>query len=324
MNSPSKRYRVELAQEKHDQGLAALLEESSFSGPVRVSYQRKPSVIDSFKQEAEDVRLYVLIEEATEDVVGMGAVSIRTIWLKGKITRLAYLSGLRITPKHQKAFLYIPQMYEAMYQATKHVVDVYITTIVSSNSEVIRMFEKKRKTMPEYRFVGEIETFFLGDKRSPELPSVNPQVHHDGAVVDTEWLKSLGATFFGTPDACAYVIKPTWKQYHVASYQGWFNLVRHLPLKRLGWPSFPKPGSDANYLAAGIYSDQNEEKLLQTIRSKALGYDFVMLSAFKDSSLARLCHKHSRVVYSTRLYEVIFHQNEQTDLSGLKLDVVFL
>lgn len=319
MNSRNRAYRVELAKPEHDAGLAKLLEESSFTGPIQVSYHRRPSVIESFQRESQEALIYVLIDETDESVVGMGAVTIRSIWLQGVKKQAAYLSGLRITPAHQKAFLFIPQMYEAMYQSTKDRVDVYLTTIVSANHDVIKMFEKKRRSMPEYHFVAEIETFFLGPKKSKAIGSVKLD-RLPGTVADETWFKEIGARF----TSAGYVIEPTWKQYHVAGYQGAYSLLAYLPTQLVGWPRFPKAGTDAHYLAAGVYTTQQLDQAVAEIRHEAIGFDFVMLSALKDTPLAKLCHRLTPAVYQTRLYEVIFHDNQQSDLSGLIIDVVFL
>lgn len=324
MNSPNRAYRVELATPAHDAGLARLLEESAFEGSMHVSYRRRPSVIASLRRESQEALIYVLIDSADESVVGMGAVTIRSVWLQGKRRKLAYLSSLRITPAHQKAFLQIPQMYEAMYQSTKDRVDLYLTTIVSSNETVIRMFEKKRKSMPEYHFVSEIETYFLGSKRLAEAPQTQPNVRLNGAVADMDWFQSLGARFYGTPEACGYLIRPQWKQYHVTGYEGVYRLLAHLPTGLVGWPRFPPAGADATYLAAGIYAEDHEADILRLLRHQAKDVDFIMVAAKADSKLARQCQKLTPAVYRTRLYQVLFHNTDPMDLSDLIIDVAFL
>lgn len=324
MPSPNRSYRVELAQPVHDEGMAKLLEESTFDGPIAVSYRRRPSVIASFAKESEEALLYVLIDQITETVVGMGAVTIRSIWLGGEVKRLAYLSGLRITPAHQKAFLQIPRMYEQMYQTTKDRVDLYLTTIVEGNEDVIRMFEKKRRSMPEYRLDAMLETFLLGTKRKRAVQSVLPKTRLDGAVSDPAFLSALGAEFYGTPSAGGYLLEPNWKQYHIAGYRGFYKALSVLPTKAIGLPRFPKPGENARYLAGGVYANERIGETVELLRSRADGADFLMLCARSDSPLAAYCRTQTPVVYRTRLYQVLFHGAKAQDLSDMAMDVSFL
>lgn len=324
MNRRNSAYRVELAKPEHDEGMAALLEESAFEGAISVSFRRRPSVIASYERESEEALLYVLIEETEDLVVGMGAVTIRSIWLRGKIIRMAYLSGLRITPAHQKAYRLISQMYEKMYQSTQDRVDLYLTTIVSDNTDVIRMFEKKRKSMPEYRFDYDLETFLLGSKRGQEGDRIIPKGQIDGAVADLNWLKDRGAAFYGTPEAYGYRFEPTWKQYHIARYSGAYQMLAKLPTAWAGLPRFPKEGRDAKYLAAGVYTNENLEEIVDTLRTGAKEADFIMLTARKDSKLATLCRKRTPVIYRSRQYQVLFHDQKPLDLSEMAIDVAFL
>ncbi len=324
MSIRNSRYRVEMARGEHDEGMGRLLEESAFDGPIAVSYRRRPSVLASYAKEGEEALLYVLIHQATEEVVGMASVTIRSIWLGGKICRMAYLGGMRITPAHQKAFLQIPQMYEKMYQSTKDRVDLYLTTIVEGNEAAIRMFEKKRRSMPEYRLDGGLDTFLLGTKRHKKTKTVQPETRRDGAVADPEALLALGARFYGTPQQCGYLVEPHWKQYCIVNYRGLYKGLSYLPAKAWGWPRFPKKGEEANYLAAGIYGEDDLEDLVELLRRQGGDKDFIMLSARSDSPLARICRKKTPAVYRSRLYQVLFHGAAPRDLSEMAIDVLFL
>lgn len=323
MSSPNKSYRVEPAGPRHDEGMARLLEESAFDGPIAVSYRRRPSVIASFEKEADEVLLYVLLHGPEETVVGMGAVTIRPVWLNGRWQRMAYLSGLRITPAHQKAFLLIPRMYERMYQSTKDRVDLYLTTIVSDNTDAIRMFEKKRRAMPEYRFETELETYLIGSKAVRKEPQILPRVKKKNGCADPAWLSARGARFFGTPEEFGYLLQPHWKQYHIERYRGAYRLLSVLPTQRFRLPRFPAPGTDATFLAAGIYADRDISRILDTLRRQTPA-DFLMLSAVRGSALAAQLKRLTPVVYRTRLYQVLFHDAEPQDVTGLSVDVSFL
>lgn len=327
MSSPNKAYRVIAAGPEHDPGLDQLLAESPFDGPVAVSFLRRPSVLASYHKESQDRVIYVLLEPKNDQVVGLGAVTLRRIWLKGQVVRLAYLSGLRITPAHQRAFFQIPQMYQAMYDSLKNRVDLFITTIVSSNQAAIQMFEKKRRSMPEYRFQGEVETFFLGPKKTGLMPTVSAadwQPSYDGAVAEPDWLSSLGADLLKTDTTYGYVIKPDWKQYHVFGYRGIYRLMPFLATDRLGWPRFPKARQTADFLAGGIYGQSDLKDMVQQLRGRAAGADFVMLSAWRGSALAEVCRRLTPVVYASRLYQVLFPGQAAYDLSNMAIDVVFL
>ncbi|NLK58312.1 MAG: hypothetical protein GX291_03440 [Tissierellia bacterium] len=323
MSSPNRSYRVVQAGPEHDAGMARLLEESAFDGPIAVSYRRRPSVIASYKKEADEGLLYVLLHGPEEAVVGMGAVTIRSIWLNGRWQRMAYLSGLRITPAHQKAFLLIPRMYERMYQSTKDQVDLYLTTIVSDNTDVIRMFEKKRRAMPEYRFETELETYLIGSKPVRKEAQIRPQERKTNGCADPAWLAARGARFFGTGENYGYLLKPYWKQYHIKSYRGAYRLLSVLPTEKFFLPRFPKPGTDASYLAAGVYADHDMPRIVDTLRRQTPA-DFLMLSAVQGSPLAAHLKRLTPVVYRTRLYQVLFHEAEPQDLRGLAVDVSFL
>lgn len=323
MSSPNEAFHVILAEKKHDAMMREILQDSTFTGKISLSYLREPSVFESFQQEGKS---YIfLLMRPDEQAVGMGALTIRQVMLDGEAVRLGYLSSLRIRPAYQKQFLHMAAMYQRMYEMTRHEVDLYLTTILAENEMAQRLFEKKRRSMPEYRRVAYINTYFTGYKKGNDLPPAG--LYH--ADADGMPLNALpGARYMHYEGVTGYSLENAAKVYKVNAYSGLYRIIPYLPLKLFGLPRFPKPGCKARYLAAGLYaheSDRGIEAMVHALRNQAKGYDFVMMAALQGSALDVVLSKQFGAVrYQSILYEVLFAGATPHDLGKLALDVALL
>lgn len=324
MNSPSDSFQVILAEKKHDPQMRAILEDSAFSGRIALTYLREPSVYDSFQQEG---RSYIfLLMRSEEEAVGMGALTIREIVWKSRTVRLGYLSSLRIRPAYQKKFLHMAAMYQRMFEMTRHEVDLYLSTILIENEAAQRLFEKKRRSMPEYQRVAQINTYFTGYKRGTDLPEMaHYTAHTDGMPAGA----LPGARYLQADGAIGYTMDNVSKVYRIHHYSGLLGLLPYLPLERFGLPRFPKAGQCAHALAGAVYSGQANQEAVQSmvraLRNRAKGYDFLMIAALQGSVLDQvLSEQKGAVCYSSILYEVLFEGAPPHDLNDLAVDVALL
>ena len=105
--------------------------------------------------------MYVLKDTGSNMAVGMGGCIIRDVVIGNKILKAGYLSGLKIIPKYRNKVLCIPDIYKYLYEQSRPYVDFYYTSILTDNQYAVKMFEKKRKNMPEYIFLENYNTYFI-------------------------------------------------------------------------------------------------------------------------------------------------------------------
>lgn len=78
-----------------------------------------------------------------------------------------------------------------------------------------------------------------------------------------------------------------------------------------------------NIFGRGRLCHRDISHILDTLRRQTPA-DFLMLSAVRGSALAAQLKRLTPVVYRTRLYQVLFHDSEPQDVTGLSVDVSFL
>lgn len=279
-------YIAEPACESDAEGINLLFSSQSFGGKIAVAYLRNPDTLRSYEREGERIVMIVLKDRNEGDkIIGMGGCVIRSCLISGKVRRAGYLTGLKLLPEYQKKISFIPILYQEMHRLTGELVDIYYTTILSGNETVRIMLEKKRKSMPEYRYMGLYHTYFCktgksykNSLRKIKNSFVTKKISKDEANAFYAGLAKGGekgvlapsfalqddlknGMFYGVYDkgtllAAGYALdQRSYKQYVVHHYEGAYCLLSRLPVSLAGYPPFPKPGQTANCASAAIWYD---------------------------------------------------------------------
>lgn len=363
MSFPSDKFELVLAEHKDYADLKKIFESGEFEGGIAVQYLRDPNPIASFEREGEKAIILLLIDKLNSKAVGLGACIIKKVYKNSKIVNMGYLTGLKILPEYQKKILFIPYIYQKLYELTKEQVDFYFTTILKENIEVQRMLEKPRKFMPLYEHFGDYRVYFcksgirsvslaqkVGKKAGAryvtrrcnrrELESFYTKQAH-GVDISLESIVSYdleNAIYYGLYEdnvlvACGYVLnQQQYKQYVVKNYGGIYRLISKLPTRLLGYPSFPRLNETANCACAGLWAENNDtflaQRLWKFIRQDAKEFDFIMIGFCERHPLRSYFEKTKHIHYDSRCYVVDFEHNKKDyeELLGkeLYIDVAFL
>lgn len=341
MSSPNDTFEIGLAQPSDARQLLELYECGDFEGDVCVLYTRRPDPYRSLMNEGEKAVIPVVRDTRNGVIAGMGACIIRKAYINGEIRSTGYLAGLKELPEYRRRVPAISQTYRYLYDQTKNDVELYYTTILKENTAVQRMLEKKRKSMPEYRRVGEytvynfrtgiktgtrgwlLEQGTLGDLENSGL--WNPSAYNfsppDTALYglsdkDVYILKDSSGN---TAAACALWDQKSWKQYIVTRYSDKYRWLKKIPLRLFGYPDLPREGIPLNYAAVSLLIIREgdleaAEQLLRKVAEKAVEYDFLMLGLFENNPLTSAMRRLKSIKYQSILYTVHW------DDSGPKAD----
>lgn len=146
------------------------------------------------------------------------------------------------------------------------------------------------------------------------------------------------AVFYGLYEdnalaACGYVLNQQhYKQYVVKKYSGIYKLISRLPMRLLGYPSFPRINEAANCACAGLWAENDDgvlaRRLWQFMRQDAREFDFIMIGLHESHPLRSYFDKIRHIKYDSRCYIVDFEHDKEAyeSLYGKKLyiDVAFL
>lgn len=348
MNYQNSRYEIAVANKKDSKQINQVYENESFDGNIAIQYLRKPDTLDSYQKEGDRVVMMILRDKnASDKIIGTGGCILRKAYYQGKLRTIGYLTGLKIIPEYQKKVYCIPQIYQALYEETK--VDSYYTTILSENTAVQTMLEKRRKHMPIYHPIGEYCTYFCktgGNERTQydfrECSRYEARSFYEKSIemcdFSMEWPDSYdlkNAQFYGLFKegellALGYVLnQQSYKQYIVRYYKGIYRYLSKLPTTWFGYPPFPKVNTVANCASAGIFVKENEiavaKELWLQMRRISMQYDFLIIGLVEDDPLSEIFRNGKSIKYKSKLYLVDWEKKDSTYIpKQLKIEVAFL
>lgn len=318
-------FSIELASAADAAGLQAIYEcDQGFSGPLAVKYTRGADPYTSLAAEGDQVVIPVVREQASQQLVGMGACVIRQAWVNGEKTTVGYLTGLKALPEFRGWVRLIPQVYAFLRQHTPQVA-CYYTTILASNNLARKMLEKPRRNMPEYRFVADYVTHcFTAQGARPRL---SPGSLAELAEQQARWnLSSVGLPPglgdeairvlrdpAGSPLAWCAVLDTPAKSYRITGYQGGYRWVAKLPVHWLGYPRMPKVGQQVKQLSVAALGGVGDDPglittLLRGVANEFSNRDFIMVGFAGEHPYAAGISRLRGISYSSRLYTVHFDE----------------
>lgn len=352
MSSRSERFSFSLAKPEDGPEILKVYESLDFKGDISVMYTRRPDPLASLAMEGDEVLLPLMQDNSTGRIAGMGCWILRQAYIDGQIKRVCYLMSLKILPDYQRRMPHLKEVYAHLYALTKGKVDLYYTTILKENITAQRMLEKKRPQMPEYRYGGDYTVYNI--KTGGRLPrhgytiirGADPEgakfyQHH---AKDSD-LASPDLTLHGIGPEDMYVMRSAtgeilavcylwnqqpWKQHIVTGYGGLYGLLHHLPVRLLGYPSFPPVGKPIDYASiAGLCVKDDSLKwaslFIRHIAALESDYLFLMLGFHQTHPLNGLFETIKHIKYQSRFYTVHFEDElEQAAIRPIALDVGLL
>ncbi|MCR5166617.1 MAG: hypothetical protein K6C13_05285 [Oscillospiraceae bacterium] len=335
MNFQNDRYTLRLAVPADNDGIREIFESGSFSGGLSVQYLR-PEPLASFAADGDEARILVVRDNERERIAAVGGAVVQRCFLDGDITRCSYLTGLKIHSDYRKHIFFIARAYKFLGKQLSDCTCCY-TTILDDNTPVIRMMEKRRKNMPEYRYIGHYTTFcFNGAKNilpvecgmTDGLDRLMKTYFSGFALAPSDTsLRGLGDKQFyslrgsdGEIIACCFAgDQRMTKQYRLSSYGGIFRPLSHLPTSLLGYPPFPKEGKIIDHgVISFLYIKDNDPKLCRRfLRTVACmqNNSLLLWGCMDDHPLYGAMKSVKAVRYGSRLYAVVF-DGRDAHLSG--------
>lgn len=149
--------KVRLGRQGDDAALAQMMSQVVMPGSTRISYCYEGSFFNSLEAQGHDQR--TLVGERSGTIVAAGAVTKRTIYLRGKPVEAGYLASLRIAPDARGASL-LSRGYRLLkeLQETELQAPFYLTSIMRDNDVALRLLTSGRAGLPRYCLVGGYKT----------------------------------------------------------------------------------------------------------------------------------------------------------------------
>ena len=329
MSSRNDRFTIRFAVPSDNDSITEVFESEHFEGGLSVQYLR-PSPVESFAADGEEGRIIIVDDNENGRTAGVGGAVVSTMYIGGRQEKCAYLTGLKIHRDYRKKQMFIPGAYRFLGDSLTDCRCCY-STVLDDNAPVIKMLEKRRKNMPEYRYLGHYMTYcFCGAKRILDLEkndmtgfdklndSYFSRLDLTPASAD---IRGLGdKTFYslrkdGKIIACCFAGgQSATKQYRMSSYGGIYRVLSVLPVKLLGYPEFPKAGSIISHSAVSfLYIKDNDPKLCRDfLRTVAYhdGHALLIWGGFETHPLIPAMDKLRAVHYGSRLYEIVWKGRE--------------
>lgn len=345
MNFQNNRYTLRFADCNDDEGIRSVFESESFHGNIDVKFLRNPHPYASFKADGDEAKILIIKDNENNRTVAVGGAVLRMEYVNGKKEKCAYLTGLKVHPEYRKKISFIAKAYEFLHENIRDCGYCY-TTILDGNEAAIKMFEKKRRNMPEYKYLGHYTTYcFHGGKKAKF--ALNPSKDSAGfknklifekenpagfdRLMDTYFSKQSivpcntdypgfgEKTFYCVREnneiiACCYVgNQQESKQYKMCAYGGIYKLLSHLPTDLFGYPKLPKPDCVINHgVVSYLYIKDNDKKLCADFLysvAKESGFALLIWGGFENNPLCSVLESMKTVRYGSRLYSVAWEND---------------
>ena len=330
-------------------GIRKVFLSGKFDGEFCVQFLREPDPLVSLRHDGDSVVMIVMEYVSTREIIAVAGCVIRREYAGGTVRRIGYLTGLKILPEYQKKVYCIADGYQLIRDLTKEDVDIYYTTILSSNSGAIKLLEKKHKRMPSYHFLGEYTTYCIkgGGKERGTLTGLTAQERetlYQGKVLPGLDFSPSGTALYQLKDqdfialrgrdneilaACAIYDQQAYKKYVISGYNRKYKLLSKLPTRWLGFPAFPKENSELNYASvAFLYvKDHDPElgrKFLRAAAAHSSRYEILLAGLFENNTDQEIFASYKHVKFKSRLYEVTWEEPQYQPGNPVGLEVSLL
>lgn len=349
MSFRNDRYTLRLAEHDDAAGIKKVFESGEFPGGISIQFLRGEDPFTSLQNDGDKAIVLIIVDTITNEIIAVGACIIRKAYVNGGIKNVGYLTGLKVLPQYHRKVSIIPKAYEFLYQVTKDDIDLYYTTILTDNIPAQKLLEKKRKNMPEYKYIGNYTVYCMGTgkKRNNldiECGNIKDLDEFYSKCLPNNNLSPINRNLFGLQNsdfytlrqdgeiiiACAVWNQQDYKQYLLKSYSGVYKAISKLPTRYLGYPPFPKSNRLINYASISLLSCNRDvdhkivQEFVEKVIEKSTDYDLIFLGMFEDCKYNIIFNKIKHVKYKSRLYEVKWNEESGKLQQPINLEVGLL
>lgn len=183
-----------LATGDDDAELRRLLRDNPLPGLVKFSFEREPSFFDAAALEGDAHQTVVVRQPETGAIIGMGSLSLRSLYVNGAVMDVGYMSQLRLDAPYRSGLLLAKVLTKcfALWRSLDFEgrAPFYFGSIIANNAPVMRLFEAGLPGLPRFRPYGELYTYAIlrGRRKRPlSLPAgltlVRGSAEHTDAIV---------------------------------------------------------------------------------------------------------------------------------------------
>jgi len=160
------RIELRLAKPEDDPDLRKILCENPIAGDISLSFEREPNYFIAAQVEAPDYQIIVGKDLDIDRVIGMGARSIRSLYINGKAKKIGYLSQFRIDQNYRamrKGLMKAWQFFKKLNQDGKS--PFYYTSIIENNLPARRLLTRGLPGLPKYTEYSRMNTLAIYSRR---------------------------------------------------------------------------------------------------------------------------------------------------------------
>ena len=165
--------RFEVATPGDDEAIRRLLRDNPMRGSVSVSFEREPGYFNGVN--IAGGRDQTIVVREGEKLVCMGRCIRRESWLNGGPHDVGYLAELRLDAAARGRFGVIRDGFRFFHETQRdNPAAFYFTSIAADNVRARRLLESGARGLPQYSFLGELDTLLIAVPRS--LPTTAPRI----------------------------------------------------------------------------------------------------------------------------------------------------
>ncbi len=325
--------------ESGDSGrILEILESSAANGSIELLYTRRPDACLSYKKESEEAEVYVVKDD--EKILGTVAQIPREVYIGGEIKKAAYICGLKKDINYSGFVNWGRAFFRSM---VKEDIDSYFCSVVSDNSDIINMFDKRKRSIAVTERVQRYTTYMIAPRfrfKLKERGHTFRRAEREDADRIIEFLNSEGRKkdlfplirnleqftdlrledFFileggdGILAAGALWDQSGYRQYIVKKYNGIMRFARLLNplLGLLGYIRLPRENENISFpmLSFFLSRDDNEEYCKAFLNNIAAeikkNYGMFVVGAAESYFAGKIYKKLKSIHFDTEIYSVNF------------------
>jgi hypothetical protein len=157
---------IRLARPEDDEELRKILRENPMPGDISLSFEREPNYFTAAQVEASDHQIVVAKDLEANRIVGLGARSIRPLYVNGRVVHLGYLSQFRADQNYRamrRSFIKAWGLLKEPHLDGKS--SYYYASIVEDNLPARRFLTRGLPGMPKYNEYGRMHTLAIYSRR---------------------------------------------------------------------------------------------------------------------------------------------------------------
>jgi hypothetical protein len=164
------RFELRLSQPEDDSDLRKILRENPIVGDISLSFEREPNYFTAAAVEAPHYQIVVGKDLDLDRVVGMGARSIRPLYINGNCMEIGYLSQFRIEPNYRNMRKGLTKAWKLMERLhTDGKSPYYYTSIIEDNLPARRLLTHGLPGLPRYLEYARLHSLAIYTRRQQKL-----------------------------------------------------------------------------------------------------------------------------------------------------------